>query len=138
MKIKKVCNATNEYKIVHNCNNNKNKQKKLLPSPTLPRLLNLPRAVGQSLTLSDFHSVVVSGPWDVVYFQSESLKLSERFDQQLSIKNIARIANAVQCHSEMSCTKGWIQIFNCQNCNQCLKCHKSLVLSKLSKLSKFS
>ena len=45
--------------------------------------------------------------------------------------NIARIANAVQCHSQFSCNKDChdIQVFNCQSCNQCLKCLKSLGLS---------
>ena len=52
---------------------------------------------------------------------------------QISIesRNIARIANAVQCHNLLSGKQllSWIQALNCQNCNQCLKCHLSLGLS---------
>ena len=55
---------------------------------------------------------------------------NEDGDEKLAgyITNIARIANAVQCRSDLSGSKdchGQIQVLNFQNCNQRLKCQVS-------------
>ena len=80
-----------------------------------------------------------------IIFAPLFLKLKFQFCQKIGtiVKNIARIANAVPCHSLFKGDNVNVNIvvLNCQKCNQCLKCQvsghkKSENFQKIWKISK--